>query len=209
MIRLSSFRFAVGPSGRPVPTKKQKILLVLKSNAILMDMIGEKLFKEKSDMFTNQQYTCLVKKYIDTVFRVALGYTKSATDAEDIVQDVFLALWKEKKAFESEEHIRAWLIRVTVNACKKWHRSPWRKHISYEEYIAAQPETTDAERDILRAVMDLPRKYRLPIYLYYYEEYSTAEIGEILKLPKGTVCTYLSRGREMLKLQLMEDEEYA
>lgn len=160
-------------------------------------------------MFTNQQFTCLVKKYIDTVFRIALGYTKSSTDAEDIVQDVFLALLKEQKPFVSEEHIRAWLIRVTVNACKKWHRSPWRRHVSYEDYLAALPEAAEESRDILHAVMDLPRKYRLPIYLYYYEEYSTAEIAELLKIPKGTVCTYLSRGREMLKLQLMEDEEYA
>lgn len=160
-------------------------------------------------MITKEQYTCLVKKYIDTVYRVALGYAKSATDAEDIVQDVFLALLEEKKPFDSEAHIRYWLIRVTVNACKKWHRSPWRHHASYEDYLAALPETAAESRDILRAVMDLPRKYRMPIYLYYYEEYSTAEIAELLKIPKGTVCTHLSRGREMLKLQLMEDEEYA
>lgn len=160
-------------------------------------------------MFTNEQYTCLVKKYIDTVFRVALGYTKNAPDAEDIVQDVFLKLLKEKKTFDSEEHIRHWLIRVTVNEGKKWHRSPWRRHISYEETITALSETTEESRDILRAVMELPVKYRMPIYLYYYEEYSTGEIAELLKIPKGTVCTYLSRGREMLKLQLMEDEDYA
>ena len=159
-------------------------------------------------MVTNEQFSCLVKKYIDTVFRVALGYTKSATDAEDIVQNVFLALLKEGKSFESEEHIRHWLIRVTVNEGKRWLRSPWRRHISYEEYIAALPDVTEENRDILRTVMALPVKYRMPIYLYYYEEYSTAEIAEILKIPKGTVCTYLSRGREMLKLQLMEDEEY-
>ena len=160
-------------------------------------------------MFTNQQYTCLVKKYIDTVFRVALSYTKHASDAEDIVQNVFLALLREKKPFESEAHIRAWLIRVAVNESKKWLRSPWRRHVSYEEYAAAMPDTTAESREILRAVMELPRKYRMPIYLYYFEGYSTAEIGEILKMPKGTVCTNLSRGREMLKLQLMEDEEYA
>lgn len=160
-------------------------------------------------MFTNQQYTCLVKKYIDTVFRVALSYTKNVTDAEDIVQDVFLKLLKEKKDFDSEEHIRNWLIRVAVNESKKWLRSPWRRHVSYEKAIAALPENAAESGEILRTVMELPVKYRMPIYLYYYEEYSTAEIGEILKIPKGTVCTYLSRGRQMLKMQLMEDEEYA
>ena len=159
-------------------------------------------------MLTNEQFSCLVKKYIDMVFRVALNYTKSVPDAEDITQDVFFVLFREKKPFESEEHIRHWLIRVTVNEGKRWLRSPWRRHISYEEYIAALPDVTEENRDILRTVMALPVKYRMPIYLYYYEEYSTAEIAEILKIPKGTVCTYLSRGREMLKLQLMEDEEY-
>ena len=158
-------------------------------------------------MFTNEQFSCLVKKYIDTVFRVALNDTKSVPDAEDVTQNVFLALLKEKKTFESEEHIRHWLIRVTVNECKKWHRAPWRRHISFEEYAAALPEATERDREVLGSVMALPRKYRMPIYLYYYEQYSTAEIAEILKIPRGTVCTYLSRGREMLKLSLQEGEE--
>ena len=157
-------------------------------------------------MFTDQQYTYLVKKYIDTVLRLALSYTGSISDAEDITQNVFLSLLQEKKPFAGEEHIRHWLIRVTVNACNNWLRSPWRRHISYEEYAAAMPETTQEDRDILRAVMELPEKYRMPIYLYYFEEYSTKEIAEILKIPKGTVCANLSRGREMLKLHLEEDE---
>ena len=158
-------------------------------------------------MYTNEQYSCLVKKYIDTVFRIALNYTKSVHDAEDVTQNVFLALLREKKPFESEEHIRHWLIRVAVNECKKWHRSPWRAHLSFEEYAASMPEATERDREVLREVMALPRKYRMPIYLYYYEQYSTAEIAEILRIPKGTVCTYLSRGREMLKLILQEGED--
>ena len=158
-------------------------------------------------MLTNQQYTCLVERYIDTVFRIALHYTNSAHDAEDITQNVFLALLRNQKDFESDDHIRHWLIRVAVNESKKLLRSPWRRHISFEEYLATQPEATLEDRDILGAVMALPRKYRLPIYLYYYEEYSTQEIADILKIPKGTVCTNLKRGRELLKLSLEEDEE--
>lgn len=158
-------------------------------------------------MFTNEHYTCLVKKYIDTVFRLALSYTKSVPDAEDITQDVFFALYREKKPFESEAHIRHWLIRVTVNQCKKYHRSPWRKHISFEEYAAGIVDVGNRDREILSAVMALPKKYRLPIHLFYYEEYSTMEIAQILKIPKGTVCTNLRRGRELLKLELQEGEE--
>ena len=155
-------------------------------------------------MFTNQQFTCLVKKYIDTVFRIALGYTKSATDAEDIVQDVFLALLKEKKDFDSEEHIRYWLIRVAVNEGKKWLRSPWRRHVSYEAYMDALPETAAESRDILRAVMELPVKYRMPIYLYYYEEYSTREMAQLLRISQTAVTTRLNRARQKLKPLLEE-----
>lgn len=158
-------------------------------------------------MITNQQYTCLVEKYIDTVFRIAFNYTGSVSDAEDVTQNVFLALWRQKKPFESDDHIRHWLIRVAVNESKKLLRSPWRRHISFEEYAATQKETTGEDRAVLHSVMALPRKYRMPIYLYYYEEYSTQEIADILKIPKGTVCTNLKRGRELLKLSLEEDEE--
>ena len=157
-------------------------------------------------MFTDQQYTCLVKKYIDTVFRLALSYTKNVSDAEDLTQNVFLALLQEKKSFESEEHVRHWLVRVTANMCKNHLRAPWRKHISYEEYVSGMPEVADRDREILRAVMELPEKYRMPIYLHYFEGYSTQEIAGILKMAKGTVCTNLARGRELLKLQLMEGE---
>ena len=102
-------------------------------------------------MFTNEQFSCLVKKYIDTVFRIALNYTKNLSDAEDIAQDVFFALFREKNHFASEEHIRHWLIRVTVNQCKKWHRSPWRKHIPFEEYAAGLPASQE-NRQVLDAV---------------------------------------------------------
>lgn len=159
-------------------------------------------------MYTNEQYTCLVKQYIDTVFRVALNFTNSVPDAEDVTQNVFLALLRQKQPFETEEHIRHWLIRVALNECKKWQRSPWRKHISLAEYAATLPDATDAHRDILEQVMALPRKYRVPIYLYYYEGYTTEELAQLLKLPKGTVCSNLSRGRQLLKMQLLEEEDY-
>ena len=157
-------------------------------------------------MFTEQEFTDLVKQHIDTVFRIALNGTQNPTEAEDIVQEVFLALWNEKKPFCDEAHLRFWLMRVTVNKCRKWHRHPWRRHVSYEEYISTMTHSTQERREVLSAVMALPHKYRLPIYLYYFEQYSTQEIAKILKIPKGTVCTYLNRGRQMLKIELQEVE---
>lgn len=160
-------------------------------------------------MLTQQQYTTYVKNYINTVFRLALSYTKNPTDAEDIMQTVFLKLLQQKKEFTSDEHIRAWLIRVTVNECKKWYRSPWRRHQSYEDYEAFLPDTGQRNREILRAVMALPDKCRTVIYLHYYEGYTTQEIADLTRMPKGTVCYELSRGRELLKLEMMGEDIYA
>lgn len=158
-------------------------------------------------MLTNKQFTDHVKKYIDTVFRVAFHYTKNSSDADDITQNVFLALLREQKTFVSEEHIKHWLIRVTVNECRKCFRSPWKATVPFEEYAQTVPFESQRHSDLFYAVMDLPIKYRMPIYLYYYEEYSTEEIARILKMPKGTVCTNLKRGRDMLKKTFMEDEQ--
>ena len=157
-------------------------------------------------MLTNEQFTCLAQRYIDTVYRVALNYIKSPADADDITQNVFLKLLQEKKPFDSDDHVKHWLIRVTVNECKNLVRSRWWRAESFEEYAGTLVFDNQAQSDLFQMVMDLPRKYRLPIYLHYYEEYSTQEIGQLLKLPKNTVCTQLKRGRELLKESLQEVE---
>lgn len=150
-------------------------------------------------MLTNEQIAQLSEKYIDTVYRVAMNYTKDPADAEDVTQNVFLALLRNRPAFENDDHAKFWLIRVTVNECKKHFRSPWRSVLPLEVYAASLPFAEPAHSDLYFAVMDLPVKYRMPLFLYYYEEYSTEEIAKILKIPKGTVCTNLKRGRELLK----------
>lgn len=155
-------------------------------------------------MLTNEQFTCLARRYIDTVYRVALNYIKSPSDADDITQNVFLKLLQEKKPFDSDDHVKHWLIRVTVNECKNLVRSRWWRAESIEEYAGQLVFDNQAQSDLFHMVMALPRKYRLPIYLHYYEGYSTQEIGQLLKLPKNTVCTQLKRGRELLKESLQE-----
>ena len=155
-------------------------------------------------MLTNEQFTCCAKKYIDTVFRLALNYMGSSADADDVTQNVFLKLLKEPKPFQSDEHIRYWLIRVTINECRSMLRSPWRSAENFEDHAAKLSFVTPEHSELFYAVMDLPKKYRVPIYLYYYEEYSTEEIWAILKIPQSTVCTHLKRGREMLRKNLQE-----
>lgn len=159
-------------------------------------------------MLTNEQFTRYAERHINTVFRVAFHYIKSPADAEDVTQNVFLKLLRQDKAFESDEHVRNWLIRVTLNECKNLVRTRWWRHESYEDYAASLTFDKPAHSDLFYAVMELPKRYRIPIYLYYYEEYSTQEIADILKVPKSTVCTQLKRGRELLKKSLTEVEEY-
>lgn len=159
-------------------------------------------------MFTDEQFTCLARKYIDTVFRVAFNYLKSAADADDVTQNVFLKLWKERKPFDSEEHIRNWLIRVTINECKTLLRSPWRNADNIDDYARTLQFETQEHSELFYAVMKLPMKYRMPIYLYYYEGYSTEEISSILSVPRATVATQLRRGRELLRKILQEADEY-
>ena len=157
-------------------------------------------------MLTNQQFTCLAEKYIDTVFRVAFNFLRSKADAEDVTQNVFLKLLKERKPFEGEAHVKHWLIRVTVNECRSLTRSKWWRMESFEDYAGTLTFEQPGRSDLFYAVMDLPKKCRLPIYLYHYEGYSTEEVAELLNIPKGTVCIQLKRGRELLKKMLTEVE---
>ncbi len=155
-------------------------------------------------MLTNEQFTRLAERYIDTVYRVAFNYLKSPQDADDVTQNVFLKLLKEPKDFENEAHVKHWLIRVALNECASMTRSHWRRDVSFEEYAENLTFSSPARSDLFYAVMDLPKRYRLPIYLHYYEKYTTEEIAALLKISKSAVCSQLSRGRELLKNALQE-----
>ena len=155
---------------------------------------------------TDPQFTELTTKYIDTVYRLALTRMKNVPEAEDITQTVFLKLYREPKPFASESHVKHWLIRVTINECNKVFRNPFRAAENIADYVNTLRFETAEQSDLFDAVMALSEKYRLPIFLYYYEEYSTAEISKLLKLPVPTVITRLRRGREQLKQHLQEAE---
>lgn len=139
--------------------------------------------------------------YADTVYRLAFVRTKSKSDSEDILQDVFLRYMKIWKKIESEEHLKALLLRITVNCSNTLHTSSWfKKTTALEENLSY---TDDVEKfDVLAEVLKLPLKYRTAIHLYYYCGYSVNEIASILKTNPSTVKTHLSRGREILKGRL-------
>ncbi len=152
-------------------------------------------------------FIALADQHKDTVYRVALNYLGNTYDADDIVQDVLLKLYTRNKHFESDNHARYWLIRVTVNSCKDLLKSFWKsKNVFLEEVevpiIFEEPE----QEDLYKAIMGLQEKYRTVLYLYYYEEYTIKEIAKLLKMKVSSVTTRLSRARNQLK-EVWKDEE--
>ena len=155
---------------------------------------------------TDQQFVPLAQRYMDTIFRIAYSYLRSQADADDVTQDVLIQLYKTDTAFESDDHLKHWLIRVTVNRCKNIFRSPWRKVEDIADYENSLTFEAPEHRELFDAVMALDKRYRLPVLLYYYEGYSTPEIAELLGVPLNTVTTRLSRARAKLKNFLTEDD---
>jgi RNA polymerase sigma-70 factor (ECF subfamily) len=155
---------------------------------------------------TQENITETIEQYSDTIYKIAFSYTKDKTVAEDILQDVYLKYMTDSTYFQDEEHKKAWLIRVTINECKKFFRSVWNKRrIPLEDIYSFQKPERHA---VFYAVLDLPVKYRIMIHLYYYEELSVKEISRILKINENTVMSRLYRGRQLLKNVLEVEYEY-
>lgn len=143
--------------------------------------------------------------YADTVYRLAFVRTKNISDSEDILQEVFLRYLKIWEKMENEEHVKAMLIRITVNCSNSLNTSSWFKKTTALDdnipYFDSYNEST-----VLNEVLKLPQKYRTAIHLYYYCDYSVNDIAKILKSKPSTVKTHLNRGRAMLKETLKADE---
>lgn len=150
----------------------------------------------------------LFEKYQDNLYIIAFNVCKNAEDAKDVVQDTFIQYYSAKKEFDSEQHIRAWLIRVAINKAKNMNTAFWRKNrMSLEEYMENLEFETEESEELFETVMRLPEKYRIVIHLFYYEEYNIHEIADILKLSESNVKVRLSRGRLLLKEKLQEEWE--
>lgn len=148
----------------------------------------------------------LVERYQNNLYAVAFNICKNQEDAEDVVQDTFLQYHMSKKEFESEQHIRAWLIRVAINKAKNVTLTFWRRNkSSLEEYMETLNFENQESEHLFEAVMQLPEKYRIVIHLFYYEDYSVREIGKILKISESNVKVRLSRGRMLLRETLKEE----
>ena len=154
---------------------------------------------------SNEEFTTFAEKYMDTIYRVAYSWTKNPDDANDVTQDVLIQLYKTTKEFESDSHMKNWLIKVTVNRCKMIFRSPWNKMEDIENYGETLGFEDETHLDLFLAVMNLDKKYRVPLMLFYYEGYSTAEIASLLEIPEKTVSTRLFRAKGKLRDYLKEE----
>ena len=143
------------------------------------------------------------EKYSDMVYRLAFARVKNKSDADDVLQEVFLRFIKHKDKVENEEHLKALLIRITINCSKTLLTSSWFKRTEpLDENLSVQDEYSDT----FDAVLRLPQKYRTVIHMHYYMGYSVEEIAKILKSKPSTVKSWLHRARQKLKIDLKGDE---
>lgn len=152
----------------------------------------------------------LVDEYGNMILRIAYTYLNNKADAEDVVQDVFLYILEKKTNFNDKAHEKFWIIRATINFCKNKLNLFWNKNrcsiddvveiATYDEYNIAS--------NVFKAVMTLPYKYRIVIYMYYYEEYSTSEIANLIDKKETTVRSHLHRARKKLKDLLKEEYDF-
>ena len=150
------------------------------------------------------------RKYGDTILRAAYACCGNYSEAEDITQDIFLMLHSKPQAFDNDEHMKAWLLRVTINKCKNYKKS---FRVSRTDNIddinenELQCNFTHEDNEIKEKISKLSTKYSSVIFLYYYEGYSIREIAGLLKKKENTISSLLQRGRKKLKIEL-EKEGY-
>ena len=156
---------------------------------------------------TDEAFARAAREYGDTIYRVAYHALSNPSDAEDVMQTVLIRLYEHKKELESEEHMKHWLLRVAVNESRKVLRSFWRRtSVPLEEWRETAAPEDPAKAEVLEAVMALEPKYRVAVYLCYYEGLSVAEVASAMKANVSTVQTWLLRARARLRKELEKEE---
>lgn len=151
-----------------------------------------------SKLYAGLTYDQAVQKYVRSVYGVCVMRLQNYADAEDCSQDVFVKLYSNSPDFTDENHLKAWLIRVAVNECKK-HIRKNRRLVSLDSVKAEKIEFPEEKYDISWALMKTPKKYRDVLYLHYCEKYKIKEIAIILNIKENSVKSLLKKGREILR----------
>ena len=189
---------------------------------------------EKTDA-DDRELQLKIDQYGEMLFKLSYIRLQNVQDAEDVVQEVFYRYLKAGQIFQSPEHEKAWLLKVTLNTCRKVWRSAWKRRrdpwgqedIAQEGMqtgslgpaqeacrgsAAGEPEelvvSREERRRLLEAVLSLPEKYRDVIHLFYYEELSVKEIARVTGRGESTVTSQLTRGRELLRRSLKEEYDF-
>ena len=167
------------------------------------------MYSGSKGTFDDEYIQYVLDTYSTMLIRLCYSYVKNMHDAEDMAQDTFCELIKRKPKFESTEHEKAWLMRTAVNKCKNYLRSGWvsktvplEDNLSAPELVREDSGLDDTAREVFKAVMELPEKYRTVIHMFYYNELSINEIAHIKHISASTVGTHLARGRALLKNKL-------
>lgn len=147
----------------------------------------------------------IYERNVDMVYRICYSFLKNTMDTEDMVQNTFIKILDQSVVFESTEHEKAWLIVTAKNLCKNHLKHWWQKRENIEDEINIVQMDKKEEGEVLKSVMKLPEKYRITLYLYYYEGYDSNEIGKMMDKPPSTIRNYLKRGRDRLKEMIGDD----
>jgi len=157
---------------------------------------------KRSLLRTNEELLQIYHRHVDTVYRVCFMYMKNRHDTEDMVQNTFIKLMKDKTVFKSEEHEKAWLIRTAINLCKDHFKHWWSKTVGIDKVPVKAVEQPFATKENFELIMSLPPKYKTVVYLYYYEGYSTVEIAKMLGKKDSTIRSQLHTARKLLKMEM-------
>ena len=157
----------------------------------------------------HDEFSRIVNLFYDDVKRIAYVGCNDMYDAEDIAQTVFLKLLKTSKTFETDDHVKNWLLRVAINESRSLWRSPWKTKVDFviPENIPGNKTETHEDPYILEAILNLNQKNREVVHLYYYEEYSAKEIAEILGISEDTVFKRLQRARDQIREYILRKKD--
>lgn len=155
---------------------------------------------------TENEFIFAVQRNKQRVYLIALSFTKSSADAEDIMQNTFVKLWNYSKPFENDDHIDKWLTAVCVNESKDFLKNPFRKrNVPIDEIVGLSHNDKTENIDLFKAVMSLPLKERTVVHLFYYEDMSVIQISGVLNIKESAVKTRLFRARKRLKTILGDE----
>lgn len=148
----------------------------------------------------------IYRRHFDMVYRVGFSYLKNPSDTEDAAADVFVKIMQKNITFQNAEHEKAWLIRTTINTCKDRLKHWWRSRADINDYENLHSDDPLHIDETLKAIMELPTRYKDVIYLYYYEGYTSEEVAGILRKPHSTIRNHLCEARNLLKGVLGNEE---